>query len=85
MADLAFVSVRWLDASMSNPHWQSGDLPEVPTDTANVMLSAGFLAQDTDAWVVLVQTVGEGCFANSIEIPRGMIIEIKTIENPIHS
>lgn len=85
MADLAFVLVKWLDASMSNPHWQSGDIPEVPTDTANVMLSAGFLARDTDAWVVLVQTVGEGCFANSIEIPRGMIIEIKTIENYIHS
>ena len=85
MDGLAFVSVKWLDASMGNPHWQSGELPEVPTDTANVMLSAGFLAQDTDAWVVLVQTVGEGCFANSIEIPRGMIIEIKTIENSIHS
>lgn len=85
MADLAFALVKWIDASMNNPHWQSGDLPEVPSDTANVMMSAGLLAHDTADWVVLVQTVGEGCFANSIEIPRGMIIEIKTIENSIHS
>jgi hypothetical protein len=82
---LKFAVVKWLDASMSSPHWTAGELPVLPSDTANVMTSCGFVAQSNKKWVVLVQTVGENVYANSIEIPRKMIMEIKTIEDTVHS
>lgn len=44
------------------------------------MRSCGFVAHNTPEWVVLVQTVGEGVHANSIEIPAGMVKEIKIIQ-----
>ena len=77
---LKFAVVKWLDASMDNPHWTQGSLPALPTEKANTMLSAGFLAHDTKKFVVLVQTLGQGIHANSVEIPRAMIMEMKTID-----
>ena len=44
------------------------------------MRSAGFIAHNTPEWLVIVQTLGEGVHANSIEIPVGMIKEIKVIQ-----
>lgn len=78
--NLPFAVITWIDASMDNPHWQIGDLPAVPTETSNVMRSAGFIAHNTPSWIVLVQTIGEGVHANSIEIPVGMIKEMKIIQ-----
>lgn len=77
---LKFAMVKWLDASMANPHWTAGELPALPSETANIMTSCGFVAQSNKKWVVLVQTVGENVYANSIEIPRNMITEMKTID-----
>ena len=77
---LPFAVITWIDASMNNPHWQVGDLPDIPSKTSNVMKSSGFIAHKTPEWVVIVQTVGEGVHANSIEIPVGMIKEIKIIQ-----
>lgn len=78
--NLPFALITWVDASMGSPHWQEGDLPELPSTTSNVMKSSGFIAHNNSEWVVLVQTVGEGVHANSIEIPVGMIREIKVIQ-----
>lgn len=78
--NLPFAVITWIDASMNNPHWQTGDLPDLPTKTSNVMRTSGFIAHKTSDWVVVVQTVGEGAHANSIEIPVGMIKEMKVIQ-----
>ena len=75
-----FAVVKWLDASMNSPHWQEGDLPALPTETSNMMTSCGFVARENKRWVVLVQTLGEGVHANSIEIPRAMIEKITILK-----
>jgi len=78
--NLPFAVITWVDASMGSPHWHEGELPELPTKTSNVMRSAGFIAHNTPEWLVVVQTLGEGVHANSIEIPVGMIKEIRVIQ-----
>jgi len=78
--DLPFAIVTWVDATMGSLHWTEGELPELPEDSANVVSSSGFIAHRNNSWVVLVQTIGDGWHANSVEIPVGMIKEIKVIQ-----
>jgi hypothetical protein len=73
------VTVEWIDASMDNPHWNDGDLPPVPAKGDNNMFTCGYLAHQTDDWVVVIQTLGKGVHANSVEIPVRMIVSMKTI------
>lgn len=77
---LPFAIVTWVDASMGSLHWCEGEIPDAPTKRSNVVESAGFMAHQNNDWVVLVQTISEGWHANSIEIPVGMIKEIKVIQ-----
>lgn len=72
--------VEWTDASMACPHWQDVELPEVPEPGSNDMVSTGFLIHNTKEWVVLLQTMGDGTCANSVEIPTRMINSIKIIK-----
>lgn len=72
--------VEWTDASMDHPHWQDMDLPDVPEPGSNDVVSTGFLVHNNKEWVVLLQTMGTGTCANSVEIPTRMVNSIKIIK-----
>lgn len=74
------VRVVWLDAAMSctkGQHWHDGE-PETPG--TEPVLSVGYLTHLTRGWIKLVQSLTEGQHGNFIEIPRGMVLTIESLE-----
>lgn len=67
--------VCWLDAQMEG-HWNSGAPAPDPDLT---VYSAGWLLVDNKKNIVLVQSLTDGSFGNSLTIPRGMVQSIQRI------
>ena len=76
------VECTWLDANMSasesSAHWQEGD-PEPPNPT--VCHTVGYLTHVTPAMIKIVQTLAVCGHGNYVEIPLGMIQEIKMLDD----
>jgi hypothetical protein len=68
--------VTWVDASMSGA-WND-DLPN-PADDHRVF-SAGWLMFESPTVVIMTQSLTDGEYGNSINIPRGMVLDIQRIE-----
>lgn len=71
------VMVEWDDACMSG-HWIDGK-PSKPK--AEIVWSVGYLARKTKRHIVLVQSMSEDVHGNALQIPRGMILSMRVLEN----
>jgi len=75
------VYVKWEDAHAAGMGWI--DVDDVDTEPV-IVHTAGWLAAQNSARIVLVQTTAtcndETQIINSHTIPKGMVLEMKTIE-----
>lgn len=66
--------LEWLDAAASAPHWEDGTKPVAPTQA--LVQSVGFVTNQTDDSIQLLQTTSEDSHMHAINIPRRMIVSI---------
>jgi hypothetical protein len=72
--------VTWTDAAMAVvPHWSDGDRPAIPQPRDYICASVGWLTHMDDHFVQLTQTFTKGQHANVVDIPRGMVREVKIL------
>lgn len=70
--------VEWEDAAHEFG-WQEGVIPEPKTV---IVRSVGYVIKRTKKHILLAQSIAEDNHAQTLQIPKGMVIKVKNIKEP---
>lgn len=71
---MELVIVDWVDSRVDGG-WSTNEEYTSRAEPLEIV-SAGFLLQETDAYITLVQNVSEHLVAETVSIPKGCVVEI---------
>ena len=81
LGEVDIIEIEWIDAISLGDDWvEDEDLDTKPAPS----LSVGYLLAETDLAITIAALVNEEFFANGITIPKGCIVQVRTLSSGKH-